>query len=150
MRIAVGADHAGYALKAALVDYLVGQGYDVQDFGTFSEEAVDYPDFAEKVALAVARGEADRGLLVCGTGQGMTITANKVPGVRAALAHDVVSARLARQHNDANVLAMGGRLIAVPLAQEVLATFLATKFEGGRHQRRLEKIQAVERESPLV
>lgn len=145
MRIAVGADHAGFPLKEALVNFLMENGWDVEDFGTFSTDSVDYPDFALKVAEAVAKGDVDRGLLVCGTGLGMSIVANKVPGVRAALALDVTSARLARQHNDANVLTMGARLIAPPLAEEVLLTFLQTGFEGGRHTRRLEKIQEVEK-----
>ncbi len=144
MRIAVGADHAGWPLKEPLANFLIDQGWDVEDFGTFGPESVDYPDYAEKVAQAVAQGQVERGLLVCGTGLGMCIAANKVPGVRAAVAHDVVSARLARQHNDANILTMGGRLIALPLAQEILQVFLHTDFEGGRHARRIEKIQQIE------
>ncbi|PSR20587.1 MAG: ribose 5-phosphate isomerase B [Sulfobacillus acidophilus] len=151
MRIAVGADHAGWSLKEPLVAFLIEQGWDVEDFGTFSAESVDYPDFAVKVAGAVARGDADRGLLLCGSGQGMCITANKVVGVRAALAHDVVSARLAREHNDANVLTMGARFVAQPLAEEILLMFLSTSFAGGRHQRRIEKIETAARhESGLL
>lgn len=147
MRIAVGADHAGWTLKESLADFLIDLGWDVEDFGTFSDEAVDYPEYAGKVARAVASGQVDRGLLVCGTGLGMCITANKVPGVRAVTAHDVVSARLARQHNDANVLTMGGRIIALDLASEVLRTWLETPFEGGRHQVRVEQIYALEQHS---
>jgi ribose 5-phosphate isomerase B len=148
MRIAVGADHAGWSLKEPLVAFLIEQGWDVEDFGTFMAESVDYPDFAAKVAGAVARGDADRGLLLCGSGQGMCMTANKVVGVRAALAHDVVSARLAREHNDANVLTMGARFVAKPLAEEILLVFLSTNFAGGRHQRRIEKIEAAARHEP--
>lgn len=145
MRIAVGADHAGWPLKEILVNHLIDQGWDVEDFGTFGPDSVDYPDYANKVAVAVANGNVERGLLICGTGQGMCMVANKTPGVRAAVAHDVVSARLSRQHNDANVLTMGGRIIAPELAEEVLDVWLATAFEGGRHVRRLQKIEQIER-----
>jgi ribose 5-phosphate isomerase B len=120
-------------------------GWDVEDFGTFGPESVDYPDYAEKVAAAVAHGEVERGLLICGSGQGMCMVANKVNGVRAALAHDVVSARLSREHNDANVLTMGGRFVAPPLAAEILQAWLKTSFLGGRHLRRLEKIEVLEK-----
>ncbi len=145
MRIAVGADHAGWPLKEILVNHLIDQGWDVEDFGTFGPDSVDYPDYANKVAVAVANGNVERGLLICGTGQGMCMVANKTHGVRAAVAHDVVSARLSRQHNDANVLTMGGRMIAPELAEEVLDVWLATAFEGGRHVRRLQKIEQIER-----
>jgi ribose 5-phosphate isomerase B len=145
MRIAVGSDHAGWPLKEALVPFLIERGWDVEDFGTFSADAVDYPDYAVKVADAVARGDVERGLLLCGSGQGMCMTANKMVGVRAALAHDVVSARLARQHNDANVLTLGARFVASPLAEEILTMFLETDFAGGRHQVRVEKIDAAVR-----
>jgi len=144
MRIAIGADHAGVDLKESVVDWLVDHEYDVHDVGTFDHTSVDYPDFALKVAQAVAQAEAEYGLLFCGTGLGMAITANKVPGVRAVTCHEPVSARLARQHNDANVLTMGGRLIAAPLALEVIAQFLSTDFEGGRHSGRVEKIVEAE------
>lgn len=145
MRIAVGADHAGWPLKETLVQFLIDGGWDVEDFGTFGPESVDYPDYAEKVAAAVAHGEVERGLLICGSGIGMSIVANKVDGVRAALAHDVVSARLSREHNDANVLTMGGRFVAPPLAEEILQVWLNTSFSGGRHLRRLEKIEVLEK-----
>lgn len=145
MRIAVGADHAGWPLKEILVNHLIDQGWDVEDFGTFGPDSVDYPDYANKVAVAVANGNVERGLLICGTGLGMCMVANKTHGVRAAVAHDVVSARLSRQHNDANVLTMGGRMIAPELAEEVLDVWLATAFEGGRHVRRLQKIEQIER-----
>lgn len=150
MRIAVGADHAGWPLKEPLVTYLIDHGWDVEDFGTFGPESVDYPDYAHKVAEAVARGDVERGLLICGSGQGMCMVANKVSGVRAALAHDVVSARLSRQHNDANVLTMGARFVATPLAVEILEQWLNTPFEGGRHLRRIEKIQEIERNGPTL
>lgn len=146
MRIAIGADHAGFPLKEPTVRWLMERGYDVHDVGTFEEGvSVDYPDFAAKVGVAVANGEADFGVLFCGTGLGMAISANKVRGVRAVTCHDLVSARLSRQHNDANVLTMGGRLVAPELAEEVLATFLETRFDGGRHQRRVEEIAELER-----
>ena len=145
MRIAVGADHAGWDLKEPLVAFLIDQGWDVEDFGTFGPESVDYPDYAVKVSEAVSRGDVERGLLLCGSGQGMCMTANKISGVRAALAHDVVSARLSREHNDANILTMGARFVAAPLAEEILLTFLSTEFGGGRHQRRVEKIDAIGR-----
>lgn len=148
MRIAVGADHAGWPLKEPLVAYLMEHGWDVEDFGTFNNASVDYPDYAEKVADAVRRGDVDRGLLICGTGLGMSITANKFPGIRAAAALDVVSARLSREHNDANVLTLGARLVAPSLAEEVLEVWLNTPFAGGRHQRRIEKILEIERHEP--
>lgn len=143
-RIAVGADHAGFHLKEAVKRYLHEQGYPVQDVGTDSEASVDYPDFARLVAEKVAHGEADLGLLACGTGIGMAMTANKVPGIRAAVAHDAFTARLARQHNNANVLALGGRVLDEPTALAIVREFLNAQFEGGRHQRRLDKIAALE------
>lgn len=143
-RLVVGADHAGFRVKEAVKKFLAEQGYEVQDMGTDSEESVDYPDFARLVAEKVARGEADLGLLACGTGIGMAITANKVPGIRAAIAHDAFTARLARQHNNANVLAFGGRVVDEKTAIEIVREFLNTKFEGGRHQRRVDKIMALE------
>jgi ribose 5-phosphate isomerase B len=144
MRIAIGADHAGWPLKEGLVRFLMDRGWDVEDFGTFSDESVDYPDYAEKVGRAVASGQVERGLLICGTGIGMAISANKVTGVRAVIAHDVVSARLSREHNDANVLTMGARIVAAAMAEEVLGVWLDTEFSGGRPQRRIEKIQGLE------
>jgi ribose 5-phosphate isomerase B len=147
MRIAVGADHAGFPLKEPVVNWLVERGYDVQDVGTFDQTSVDYPDYALKVAQSVAGGEAEYGLLFCGTGLGMAITANKVRGIRAVTCHEVSSARLARLHNDANVLTMGGRLVAPSLALEVIETFLGTAFEGGRHLQRLEKITEAEQQA---
>lgn len=144
MRIAIGADHAGYTLKEVLVAHLREQGVEVVDFGTHGPDSVDYPDYAHRVAEAVARGEADFGVLICGTGIGMSITANKVPGIRAAAVSDVYSAKMSRAHNDANVLCLGGRVVGPGLAIEILETWLRTPFEGGRHARRLEKIRRIE------
>lgn len=141
----MGADHAGFALKEELKGFLEQQGHEVLDFGTDSEEAVDYPDFCAAAARAVADGRAERGILLGGSGQGEQLAANKVHGVRAALCNDLHLAELSRRHNDANVLAMGGRIVAVPLAQEIVRTWLATPFEGGRHARRLEQVAEIER-----
>ncbi|HEY3315905.1 MAG TPA: ribose 5-phosphate isomerase B [Bacillota bacterium] len=147
MRLAIGCDHAGVALKHEIVGCLQEQGIAVTDFGTEGADSVDYPDYARKVAEAVSGGEADRGILICGTGIGMSIAANKVPGVRAALCHDVFSARMTREHNDANVLTMGARVIGPGLALEIVRTWLAGEYAGGgRHARRLDKIAAIERD----
>lgn len=142
--VALGADHAGLDLKEALKARLIERGHQVLDFGATTSESVDYPDYALQVAEAVAKGKAERGLLVCGTGIGMAMTANKVPGVRAAFCPDLFTARLSREHNDANVLTLGGRLMGRELAAEILQTWLATPFAGGRHQRRIDKIRAIE------
>ena len=146
MRIAIGADHAGYALKAHLVSTLEGLGHEVEDLGTHSEESVDYPPICAAVGRAVARGDADRGIVLGGSGQGEQIAANKVHGVRAALCNDLFTARLSRSHNDANVLSMGGRIVAAGLADEIVALWLSTDFEGGRHTRRVEQLSEIERE----
>jgi len=138
--VAVAADHGGFALKTTLVALLRERGTDVLDLGATSAEPVDYPDFAHALAAAIETGRAARGLLVCGSGIGMSIAANRHAGVRAALCHDGLTARLARQHNDANVLVLGGRIIGVEVAKECLFTFLATPFEGGRHARRVAKL----------
>ncbi|MCM2270163.1 MAG: ribose 5-phosphate isomerase B [Thermoanaerobaculia bacterium] len=140
MRIALAADHAGFELKEHLAATLRQQGHEVADFGTHDRQSTDYPDWAARVARAVAQGEAERGLLVCGTGTGMAMAANRQRGVRAVATGDLVTVRLARRHNDANVLALGARLVAPPLAEELLAGFLATPFEGGRHQGRVSKL----------
>ena len=145
MRIAIGADHAGFLLKEHVKRTLQRLGHDVDDHGTHSEEAVDYPPICLSVAREVALGRADRGIVVGGSGQGEQIAANKVPGVRAALCHDLYTARLSRQHNDANVLSMGGRIVAFGLADEILTLWIETPFEGGRHQRRIDQISAAER-----
>lgn len=149
MRVAVGSDHAGFKMKRALAGFVAGMGHEVEDFGCHSEEPVDYPDVARRVAVAVARGEYDRGILVCGTGIGMSIAANKVPGVRAALCHDTFSARATREHNNANVLTLGARVIGPGLAEEIVAVWLGAEFAGGRHARRVDKISAIEREFGL-
>ena len=143
--IALGADHAGFPLKEHLKAWLIEQGYEVVDCGTQSSESVDYPDYAAAVAGAVMAGKADRGVLVCGTGLGMAIAANKVPGIRAAACTDAYIARLSREHNDANVLALGARITAREAAVEILATWLATEFAGGRHALRVEKLAALDR-----
>ncbi len=138
MRIAVGADHAGLELKRHLVSFLAAAGHAAADLGTATSESTDYPDWAARVADEVASGRAERGLLVCGTGVGMAIAANRRRGVRAANCNDLFTARLARAHNDANVLTLGARIIAPALAEAVLELFLATPFEAGRHQRRID------------
>ena len=147
MRIAVGADHAGYLLKEHLKQTLVRLGHDVEDFGTHSEQTVDYPPICAAVGRAVVSGRFERGIVIGGSGQGEQIAANKVPGIRAALCHDLFTARLSRQHNDANVLTMGGRIVAPALADEILGVWLAAVFEGGRHQRRIDQLAELEREA---
>lgn len=144
LHIALGADHAGFELKEKVRRYLESKGYAVEDFGTASPDSVDYPDFAEKVAMRVAAQQAGFGVLVCGTGLGMAMSANKVPGVRAATCNDTLSAQLARSHNNANVLALGGRLTDEATAQKILDTWLSTPFAGGRHARRVDKISALD------
>jgi ribose 5-phosphate isomerase B len=146
VRLAVGSDHAGFALKEDLKQFLKELGHDVEDLGTDSEEPVDYPGYCAAVARAVRDGRADRGLVLGGSGQGEQIAANKVRGVRAALCNDLLTARLSRQHNDANVLSVGARIVAPALAREILRTWLETAFEGGRHGRRVEQIAEIERE----
>jgi ribose 5-phosphate isomerase B len=145
VRIAIGADHAGFLLKEHLKQTLARLGHDVEDHGTISEAPVDYPCICIAVARAVADGRAHRGIVLGGSGQGEQIAANKVDGVRAALCNDLYTARLSRQHNDANVLSMGGRIVAFGLADEILALWLDTPFEGGRHQRRIDQITEAER-----
>jgi ribose 5-phosphate isomerase B len=146
MRIAIGSDHAGYELKERIKTHLDELGYQVVDQGTHSTAPVDYPDFAEAVALAVREGKADRGILVCGSGVGASVTANKVPGVRAGLCHDTYSAHQGVEHDDMNVLVLGGRVIGEALALELSSTFLKARFSGEeRHLRRLDKIHAIEK-----
>lgn len=144
-RVAVGCDHGGFPLKDVVVKALQQADADVLDLGTHSMDSVDYPDFGERVATAVASGEADLGIVICGTGIGISIAANKVPGVRAALCHDTYSARMSRAHNDANVLALGARVVGPGLAEEIVTAWLAEPFEGGRHAQRVEKLKALER-----
>ena len=146
MKIAIGADHAGLDLKAHLVVELKRLGHDVTDGGTHSPDSVDYPPICAAVGRAVVAGEADRGIVLGGSGQGEQIAANKVHGVRAALCNDLYSARMSRQHNDANVFAMGGRIVGTGLASEILELWLATPFEAGRHERRVAQIADIERE----
>ena len=145
MRIAIGADHAGFALKQHLVGMLQRLGHAVDDRGTHSDAPVDYPPICADAARQVTLGLADRAIVIGGSGQGEQITANKVAGARAALCNDLYTARLSRAHNDANVLALGGRVVGTGLADEILTLWLATPFEGGRHQRRLEQIAEIER-----
>lgn len=146
MRIAIGADHAGFRLKQHVVALLETLGHEVDDRGTHSEASVDYPEICASVGREVAAGRADRGIVLGGSGQGEQIAANKVRGVRAALCNDLYTARMSRQHNDANVLSMGGRIVAPGLADEIVRLWLGTPYEGGRHQRRLDQIAALENE----
>jgi ribose 5-phosphate isomerase B len=146
VRIAIASDHAGFAMKSLVARHLLDAGHDVTDHGTDSEAPVDYPGFCAAAARAVVRGQADFGIVLGGSGQGEQIAANKVHGARAALCHDVTTARLARAHNDANVLALGARLLGETLALEIVDTFLGGPFEGGRHQPRLDQLRAIERE----
>lgn len=140
MKIAIGADHAGFVYKEKLVKYLTEKGIDVQDFGTFSTDSVDFPDFAHPTAEAVEKGNADFGILLCGSGQGVNMTANKHQGVRSALCWNTDIARLTRQHNNANVIALPARFVAYEYAIEMIEIFLNTQFEGGRHENRVGKI----------
>ena len=142
VRIAIGCDHKGLNLKQSVVKLVIRMGYSHEDFGCYTADSVDYPDIAKKVADAVARGNFERGILICNTGIGMSVAANKVMGIRAALCRDVFSARLARQHNDANILCLAA--VGQETADEIVETFLTTDFEGGRHERRLGKIRTME------
>ena len=144
MRIAIGSDHAGFVLKEHEKETLLALGHEVDDYGTHSEASVDYPPICAAVGRAVTAGRADRGIVLGGSGQGEQIAANKVRGVRAALCNDLFTARLSRQHNDANVLSMGGRIVASGLADEILRVWLDTPYEGGRHQKRLDQIAEIE------
>ena len=139
-RIAIASDHGGFNIKNILAEYLVKKGHKIDDLGTYSSDSVDYPDFAHTIAERIANGIDKRAILICGTGIGMSITANRYPGVRAALGNDIYSARLSRLHNDSNVLVLGGRIVGPELATEIASTWLDTEFEGGRHNLRIEKI----------
>lgn len=145
MHIAIGADHGGYELKEAIKVHLKGKGIGFSDLGTDSTESVDYPRYGFAVGQAVAGGSADLGIVVCGTGLGISMAANKVPGIRAAACTEAYSARMAREHNNANVLALGGRVTGVGLALDIVDVFIATEFAGGRHARRVDLITAIER-----
>lgn len=144
-KIPIGSDHAGYELKEAVKEYLREWGYEPEDVGTDGTDSVDYPDYASQVAGKVSSGERKRGILICGTGIGMSIAANKFPNVRAALAINEQLARLSREHNDSNLLTLGGRVVTPEMARLVVKRWLETEFEGGRHQRRLDKISASEK-----
>ena len=143
-KIAIGSDHAGFGLKEEVLGLLKGRNIDIVDCGTNSVESVDYPDFGARVSELVSSGEVDRGILICGTGLGMSMVANKYPKVRAALCNDLFSAKMSRMHNDANVLVLGGRVIGKDLAAEIVKVWLTTPFEGDRHLKRLQKIKNIE------
>lgn len=144
MKIGIGSDHGGFALKEELKIFMEERGIEVVDFGTGDTGSVDYPDYGEVVAKALIRGEIERGVVICGTGIGISISANKVKGIRCALCGDVYSAKMSRAHNNANMIALGGRVLGVDLAKEILSGYLATNFEGGRHEKRLNKISEIE------
>ena len=145
MKIAIGCDHGAFRLKNEIIEFLNSENYEVKDFGTYSEESCDYPDIALPVAEAVVNKEYDFGILVCGTGIGIGIAANKVPGVRAALCSDTFSAHATREHNNTNILTMGQRVVGTGLALDIVKTFLNTEFEGERHQKRIDKISEIEK-----
>ncbi|MDD5451774.1 MAG: ribose 5-phosphate isomerase B [Desulfovibrionales bacterium] len=149
MEVALGCDHGGYALKGPIRQYLASNGISCCDVGADSEDSVDYPVYGMKVAKLVSSGECQRGILLCGSGIGMSIVANRLPGVRAALCHDIYTARLSRQHNDANVLVLGARIIGPGLAMEIVKTWFETEFEGGRHKRRIDLIDKLAGEEKL-
>ncbi len=144
MKIAMGSDHGGVHLKAHIKEYLEAKGYEINDCGTYGDESVDYPDYAAKVAEVVVKGEAEQGILICGTGIGISIAANKIDGVRAALCGDTFSAQMAREHNNANILCMGERVLGVGLAEAIVDAYLGGQFAAGRHERRVAKIMALE------
>lgn len=144
MKIAIGSDHGGFMLKSEIIKHIEDQGYEVKDFGCDSTASVDYPDFGQAVAEAVAKGECDRGIVCCGTGIGISIAANKVPGIRAALCSDCFSAKASREHNNANILALGERVIGIGLAKMITDIWLTTEFSGGRHSGRVDKLTEIE------
>lgn len=141
---AIGSDHGGYALKQAVMKHLTERGIEYRDFGTYSTESCDYPDFGEAAARAVASGECERGIVICGTGIGISLAANKVRGIRCALCGDCYSAQMSREHNDANMLALGARVVGEGLALKIVDAFLDASFQGGRHERRVAKLMAIE------
>ncbi len=144
MLIAIGSDHAGLEMKTEIIAVLNELGHEYKDYGTDTPQSVDYPDFGEKVSEAVSTGKAERGILICGTGIGMSIVANKFPNIRASLCNELFSAKMSRLHNDANILVLGGRIIGKDLAKEIVRTWMTTPFEGGRHANRLKKITLIE------
>ena len=143
--ISIGCDHGGFELKGEIIKYLKENGYDFKDYGTFSEESVDYPDIADLVCNSIKNGESELGILICGTGIGMSMCANKHKGIRAAMCSDTFSAKMTRQHNNANVLTLGGRTIGPELAKEVVKEFLTNEFLGGRHEKRVNKMMSLEK-----
>ncbi len=145
MKIAIGSDHGGLRLKKEVIKHLEKKNIEVRDYGTYTEDSCDYPDFAEKVAEAVVAKEYDYGILICGTGIGISISANKIPGIRAALCNDTFSAHATREHNNANILAMGERVVGTGLALDIVDAFLGSTFEGGRHENRVNKIMEIEK-----
>jgi ribose 5-phosphate isomerase B len=150
MKVAIGADHAGFALKGGIIDFIKSLGHETEDLGAYSADSVDYPDFAAAVCAKVIAGEAEKGILICGTGIGMSIAANKIPGIRCALVHDLFSAKATREHNDSNVLAMGERVVGPGVAQEIVRVWLETEFsQGERHKNRVDKVTALEAKSSL-
>jgi ribose 5-phosphate isomerase B len=144
MKVAIGSDHAGFRLKKELRDFISSLGIEVKDFGCYSEDSCDYPDIARLVSLSVVQGEYNEGILICGTGIGMSIAANKIKGIRAAVGNELLSVRLAREHNNANILTLGSRIIGSEVAKEAVKIFIETPFLGGRHQRRVDKIKEME------
>ncbi|KGN02545.1 ribose 5-phosphate isomerase [Clostridium novyi A str. 4570] len=145
MKIAIGCDHGGVELKKTVIEHLQEKGIEVKDFGTYTEESCDYPEYGQKVAEEVVAKNYDFGIVICGTGIGISISANKVPGARAALCHDTFSAHATREHNNANILALGARVTGPGLALDIVDTFLGATFEGGRHERRIDKISEIEK-----
>ena len=145
MRVALGSDHAGFPLKESVKEFIEAQGHIIKDYGTYGSASVDYPDFAEKVGVALGKSEADRGIVICGSGVGASIAINKLPGIRAGLSHDTYSAHQGVEHDDMNVLVLGARIIGLELARELIQTYLSAKFtDEDRHRRRLEKIKRIE------
>jgi ribose 5-phosphate isomerase B len=142
MKIGFGSDHGGFELKNELLRFVADKGYDIKDYGTNDKNSVDYPVFAANVAKAILKNEIDRGIICCGTGIGISISANKFPGIRAALCHDYYSAKMSRLHNDSNILAMGGRTTGIEIAKEMVEVWLDTEFEGGRHKKRIDLIHS--------
>ena len=146
MRIVIGSDHGGYTLKKAIIKHLEEKGYEVIDVGTYSEESVDYPDFAKKAAKMISQKKVDRGILICKTGIGMSIAANKIKGIRAANVNYIYTAKLSRKHNDANIITIGSQILKPEKAIKIIESWLSTEFEGGRHRKRIEKILKLEKE----
>ncbi len=144
MKIGLGSDHGGFELKEHIKEYLEKEGIEYIDYGTYSADSVDYPDYGKKLSQAVVSGEVDRGIAICGTGIGISIACNKVKGIRCALCSDTYSARMSVEHNNANILALGGRVLGKDLALEIVSTWLKAKFQGGRHERRINKISSIE------